>query len=115
MKTLYFDTANAEAMDELRDVYLDLNSDRDTLIESITLITDQILKQNPIGKVFAGQHFSDEDGVSYEAVTFQVLSSYKIEGETYISGIDFRLNYSHYTQELLELAEEAYAGVDVAS
>ena len=108
MKTIYLDTANDEAMDELRAGCLNLSSDRDTVIESITLIADQLLKQNPIGRIFGGPHLSDEDGTSYETVTFQILSSYKIDGETYISGTDFRLNYSHYTRELLELADEAF-------
>jgi len=108
MKTIYLDTANAQAMDELRAGYLNLSSNRDKILESITLITDQLLKQNPIGRIFGGPYLSDEDGISYETVTFQILSSYKIDGETYISGTDFRLNYSHYARELLELADEAF-------
>lgn len=108
MKTVYLNTASDEAMDELRAGYLASNSDRDAAIETVTFTADNILKQNPIGKVFAGEHLADEDGVSYEYLTFQILSSYKVEGETYISGTDFRLNYSHYTREILELADEPF-------
>jgi len=115
MKTIYLDTANAEAMDELRAQFSSSGADRDAVVDLINGVVAENLSNAVAVKAFSGQSLADEDGGSYEAVDFQILSSYRIDGDTYFSGSEFRLNYSHYARELLELVEEAFAGVDVAS
>lgn len=116
MKAVYLDSSNTEAMDSLRAQYAALDTPReDTIEDRLKDIIAESLDGSSVGRVFRGAALVDDDGTHYESLSFKVLSTYTVEGEVHFSGNEFTINYSSYAAELLELAEEAFAGVDVAS
>lgn len=44
------------------------------------------------GEIFETDYLTDDDGKHYPSVSFVVLSTYEVDGDSWISGNEFRLN-----------------------
>jgi len=57
---------------------------------------------------FDGAYLTDDEGTVYETLNFNIQSVYKVDGDLWISGNEFRINWTKYSNQLLDLVEEAY-------
>jgi len=108
---------------EIRDVQIEAmrNTDPDLqrevqrdLIEEIeeSLNSQNLIDSNHPSNTFFGVAFTDDQGVKYSSICFTVQSVSVIGTDIWISGNEFRLNYSAYAALVLELAEEAFGALE---
>jgi len=61
---------------------------------------------------FDGAHLTDDQGTVYETLNFNIQSVYTIDGDTWVSGNEFRINHTAYANYLVEILEEAVGSLE---
>ena len=114
MRTVYpIDSAelHSEMIDGLRQLPSELAEMFTTdTAEKISkrLQPDRLLDRTADTNYFDGAYLTDDKGTTYETLNFNIQSAYKVDGDLWISGNEFRINWTKYSNYLLDLVEEAY-------
>ena len=84
------------------------------LIEEIeeSINVENLIDSKHSANTFFGLALTDDQGVKYTSLCFTVQSVSVIGADIWISGNEFRLNYSAYAAGLLEIAEEAFGSLE---
>lgn len=61
------------------------------------------------GGTFSAEYLTDEDGVVYTGVEFQVLSAVTIDRKRWGTGVEFRVNLTDFVDTLEKVLEEGFA------
>lgn len=114
MRTVYpLDSAElrSEMVNGLRQLPKELSKQftTDTMKRiSIRQQPERLLDRTADTNYFDGAHLTDDEGTVYETLNFNIQSVYKVDGDLWVSGNEFRINYTKYSNELLDIVEEAY-------
>jgi len=69
---------------------------------------NRLLDRTADTNYFDGAYLTDDEGTVYETLNFNIQSVYKVDGDLWISGNEFRINWTKYSNHLLDMVEEAY-------
>lgn len=69
---------------------------------------EKLLDRTADTNYFDGAYLTDDEGTRYETLNFNIQSVYSIDGSLWVSGNEFRINYTEYRDYLLDILEEAY-------